>query len=102
MEKFVNELIKKKKSLFIDHHDEMIASYDRELKTISGYNGRQLLELLQNCDDEESRDVFIKLDMSTKTISISNNGKPFSKAGYDSLFTSDYSSKVSKKYIGNK
>jgi hypothetical protein len=102
MEEFVSNLITEKKELFKNHSKEMIASYDRELKTISGYNGRQLLELLQNCDDEESKDVFIKLDATKQTISISNNGTPFSKEGYESLFTSDYSSKVTKKYIGNK
>ena len=102
MEEFVSQLITEKKELFKNHSKEMIASYDRELKTISGYNGRQLLELLQNCDDEGSKEVIIKLDANKQTISISNNGTPFSKEGYESLFTSDYSSKVSKKYIGNK
>ncbi len=97
MKEFVTQLITEKKELFKNHSKEMIASYDRELKTISGYNGRQLLELLQNCDDEGSKEVFIKLDIIAQTISISNNGTPFSKEGYDSLFTSDYSSKVSKK-----
>lgn len=102
MKAFVTKLITEKKELFKNHSKEMIASYDRELKTISGYNGRQLLELLQNCDDEGSKEVFIKLDTTKQTISISNNGTPFSKEGYESLFTSDYSSKVYKKYIGNK
>jgi hypothetical protein len=102
MKEFVSQLIIEKKELFRNHSKEMIASYDRELKTISGYNGRQLLELLQNCDDEGSKEVFIKLNEFEQTISISNNGTPFSKEGYESLFTSDYSSKVSKKYIGNK
>lgn len=102
MKEFVTHLITEKKELFKNHSKEMIASYDRELKTISGYNGRQLLELLQNCDDEGSKEVLIKLDITKQTISISNNGTPFSKEGYESLFTSDYSSKVTKKYIGNK
>jgi hypothetical protein len=102
MKEFVTNLISEKKELFKNHSKEMIASYDRELKTISGYNGRQLLELLQNCDDEGSKEVFIKLDTTNQTISISNNGTSFSKEGYESLFTSDYSSKVTKKYIGNK
>lgn len=102
MEKFITDLILEKKKLFIDYPKEMIASYDRELKTISGYNGRQLLELVQNCDDEGSDDVMIRLDSKSKVLSISNNGAAFSKEGYESLFTSDYSSKVNKSYIGNK
>lgn len=102
MEKFITDLIIEKKKLFSEHYKEMIASYDRELKTISGYNGRQLLELVQNCDDEGSDDVMIRLDTESKVLSISNNGSAFSKEGYESLFTSDYSSKVNKSYIGNK
>jgi hypothetical protein len=65
MREFVGNLIEEKKKLYKDHYKEMISAYDRELKTISGYNGRQLLELLQNSDDEGATDVLIKLDINT-------------------------------------
>lgn len=81
----------------------MLGDYNREVETVAGYNGRQLLELLQNCDDEKADEVLITLDKKAHTISISNNGDPFSKKGYRSLFISNLSSKTSKrKYIGNK
>ena len=82
----------------------MLGDYNRELETIKGYNGRQLLELLQNCDDEGATQVTIKLDKECKKISICNNGDTsFSKKGYRSLFIANLSSKTSKrKYIGNK
>lgn len=104
MKEFIQELIEKKKNRYIEDYSEMIGDYNRELETIKGYNGRQLLELLQNCDDEGATQVLIKLDPDDKTITISNNGTTsFSKKGYRSLFIANLSSKTSKrKYIGNK
>ena len=83
----------------------MIAAYDREIKTVKEYNGRQILELLQNTDDAQSDEVLIHLDTNTKTLVVANKGQEcesFGFKGIQSLMISDYSSKVSKKYIGNK
>jgi len=41
---------------------DMVAAYNREIETKKEYNGRQLLELLQNADDEKSDEVLIKLN----------------------------------------
>ena len=71
MKEFVLKLIEKKKKRYIDDYGEMLGDYQRELETIKGYNGRQLLELLQNCDDEGATKVTITLDKDAKTISIS-------------------------------
>jgi len=103
MKDFVLDLIRKKKKRYVEDYSEMLGDYKRELETIKGYNGRQLLELLQNCDDEGATKVTITLDKANRTISISNNGKTsFSKKGYRSLFIANLSSKTSRKYIGNK
>ncbi|WP_218599210.1 sacsin N-terminal ATP-binding-like domain-containing protein [Polaribacter sp. NJDZ03] len=103
MKDFILNLIKKKKKRYIDDYGEMLGDYQRELETIKGYNGRQLLELLQNCDDEGATKVTIALNKDAKTISISNNGNTsFSEKGYRSLFIANLSSKTSRKYIGNK
>ena len=103
MKDFVLKLIENKKNRYIEDYSEMLGDYKRELETIKGYNGRQLLELLQNCDDEGATKVTIALDKEAKTISISNNGNTsFSKKGYRSLFIANLSSKTSRKYIGNK
>jgi hypothetical protein len=103
MKDYVLELIEKKKKRYVEDYSEMLGDYKRELETIEGYNGRQLLELLQNCDDEGAKKVTITLNREAKTISISNNGKTsFSKKGYRSLFIANLSSKTSRKYIGNK
>jgi len=62
----------------------MVADYNREIETEKEYNGRQLLELLQNADDEQSTSVLLKLDTENNLLSISNRGnncKPFSYTG---------------------
>ena len=99
----ISKLIKKNEGKYIDSPEEMIAAFNRELETIGGYNGRQILELLQNCDDQESTKVLIKLNEEENFLSIYNFGKPFSYRGYRSLFISNLSPKKSKKrFIGNK
>ena len=88
---------------YIDDYPEMVAEYQRELETIKGYNGRQILELLQNCDDQSATNVKIILDTNNNIFSIENDGISFSLEGYRSLFIANLSSKVDKqKYIGNK
>ncbi|MBW4968849.1 DUF3883 domain-containing protein [Croceibacter atlanticus] len=80
----------------------MFSAFKTESDTNKGYNGRQVLELFQNCDDENSPEVLIKIDKERKVFSISNIGTPFSEKGYNSLFYASLSSKVSGKFIGNK
>lgn len=101
------DLIEKEKEnkadTYVKKYAEMVADYQRELETVKGYNGRQILELLQNCDDQESKIAVLQIDTLTKEFSISNNGIPFSATGYRSLFIANLSSKVNnKKFIGNK
>lgn len=103
MKEVLRELLAKKKMHYKDDYNEMLGDYKRELETTEGYNSRQILELLQNCDDEAAKEVSIHLDTHNKTISISNDGSPFSEKGYRSLFIANLSSKTSKRnYIGNK
>ena len=92
-----------KEQLYKERPDEMVAAFNRETETTKGYNGRQILELIQNCDDEGSNKVLIKLNKEEQILSIYNEGTPFSIKGYRSLFISNLSSKTSKRnYIGNK
>ncbi|MDQ3192221.1 MAG: DUF3883 domain-containing protein [Bacteroidota bacterium] len=82
---------------------ELISLYSIEKQTNQGYNGRQLLELFQNCEDEGASKVRIFLNTENCLLEISNDGnKPFSIKGYDSIFYPGLSSKVSSGYIGNK
>ncbi len=84
-------------------HDRILSDYNNEQATVEGYNGRQLLELLQNADDAGSDKVLIKLDTQNKTLKISNTGEqPFSDTGIKSIMIAHRSPKNSNQYIGNK
>ena len=67
--------IEKRKEIYAKSPDDMIAAYNREEETKKDYNGRQLLELLQNADDERSDVVQIELNTQSQTLTISNRGK---------------------------
>ncbi|CAB5499864.1 sacsin N-terminal ATP-binding-like domain-containing protein [Bathymodiolus thermophilus thioautotrophic gill symbiont] len=85
--------------------EEITATFNREKETVNGYNGRQLLELIQNADDAKSEKILIKLDTNQRTLIIANKGKNcegFSIAGVKSLLLANLSSKTSNECIGNK
>lgn len=78
------------------------SDYRLEKGTTESYNGRQILELLQNADDAHTDTVIIKLDRNERTLSISNNGNPFTAGeGIASLMIAHTSSKK-REFIGNK
>ena len=78
------------------------ADYRLEKGTTESYNGRQILELLQNADDAKTDTVFIELDRENHTLSISNNGDSFTaEEGIASLMIANTSSKK-REFIGNK
>lgn len=83
--------------------ERMISDFNREVELMSDYNGRQLYELLQNCDDAKAKSVLIEVDEDKKTFIIANDGnEPFDEKGFNSLLISNLTSKVKKTYIGNK
>lgn len=95
-------LVDKQIELYRSEPDRMVSDYNGERQNVNDYNGRQILELIQNADDEKATDIFIKLDTSSKALLIANSGKPFSEAGYKSLMLSNLSSKTKERFIGNK
>lgn len=99
----LKKIVDRKRNTFRNDWDVMISSYNQELETTEGYNGRQLLELIQNCDDEGAEKVLITLNEESQTLRIENTGKAFSIKGYRSIITSNLSPKDDKKrFIGNK
>ena len=82
----------------------MQSDFAIENETAKSYNGRQILELLQNCDDQSAENVSIIVNYEQHKLEIRNDGpNPFSKDGYLSLSLTNVSSKRDKKkYIGNK
>lgn len=78
------------------------SDYRLEKGTTESYNGRQILELLQNADDAKTDTVVIELDREKRILSISNNGNPFTaEEGIASLMIAHTSSKK-REFIGNK
>jgi len=86
--------------------DQLIADYRRERQITRDYQGREILELLQNANDaaaEKNTKGKVKLILSQDGLIIANTGKPFTIGGLQSLRISDLSPKRNKKnLIGNK
>jgi len=105
MKNSILQEIETRKEIYKTSPSDMISAFNREIETEKEYNGRQLLELLQNADDEQSDEVKIELSIENKTLVIANRGTlctPFSFDGIRSLMISNLSSKTTKKFIGNK
>lgn len=74
---------------------------NQEISTAQDYQGRELLELLQNADDAGAHSV--KIELSETSLKISNDGDhPFTIEGYASIMRSDQSPKHDPRYIGCK
>lgn len=89
--------------LYKQEYDEYISASKKEKNVVQEYQGRELLELIQNAEDESfDRKGIIKIKLSNNILTIQNSGKPFSYEGILSLMTANFSVKDSTKYIGNK
>jgi hypothetical protein len=98
----IEKLIESNLKTYRDNSDRFIADYNRELELTKEYNGRQLLELLQNADDAASNEVLIVWDKVNAKLTISNKGEPFETGGIKSLMLANLSTKTKISYIGNK
>lgn len=77
-------------------------AFNRENELAGTYDGRQILELLQNADDEDADILSFNLDKENRTLWVFNSGKPFSLNGIRSIMYESLSNKDSAKYIGHK
>ncbi|HPD61296.1 MAG TPA: hypothetical protein PKV48_06010, partial [Thermodesulfobacteriota bacterium] len=97
---------KQRISIYSLSPDELIAAYRRERQIARDYQGREILELLQNANDaaaEINSRSKVKLILSQGGLIIANTGRPFTVGGVQSLRISDLSPKRNKKnLIGNK
>lgn len=98
----IETLIKSNLKTYQDNSDRFIADYNRELELTKEYNGRQLLELLQNADDAGAEEVEIVWDKESALLTVSNKGEAFSIGGIKSLMLANLSTKTRITYIGNK
>jgi hypothetical protein len=95
-ENWLNERLEERKKVFGSDPDELISGYNRERSHASSYEGRELLELIQNADDSgteypQPNKMLIKL--TPNALYIANTGIPFSPEGIKSLMVSDNSPK---------
>lgn len=94
------------KKVYLLDPARMFSEYNGEKENVKNYNGRQLLEMLQNADDAASKakgekKVLIKLQENQ--LIIANTGHPFSEEGLNSIFHSYFSPKEAQEnQIGNK
>lgn len=99
----VQQLIKETKEEYRSNPKRLKADYNAEKEYNKDYDGRQILEIIQNCDDEEADEIHISLNTDEYLLTVSNSGRPFSFGGYESLMMAHLSPKLSKRqYIGNK
>ncbi|MDQ0884998.1 hypothetical protein QFZ81_000086 [Paenibacillus sp. V4I9] len=105
MKQFAEQEIDKIKNSYIHNPNLMLSQYGNEKEKISEYNGRQILEMLQNADDEAelANKKIIYIFVSEEKLIIANNGLPFSRDGIVSLMYPHLSSKSRRKNkIGHK
>lgn len=105
MKDFIEEKLALLKRNYLDEPENISRDFNIENKEIEGYNGRQLLEMLQNADDEANteKDKVCLIELTNEQLIVANNGNTFSKDGLISLMKSDLSSKSqNQNKIGHK
>lgn len=105
MKERCKNLIDEIKNVYILAPARIISDYRREKANLAGYQGREILELLQNAVDEleDNSDATVEISIIGNILKVCNNGRAFSFEGFQSLIYSDYSPKFQRdNYIGNK
>lgn len=105
LNQFIEEELKKRKADYLSSPTYLLEHYNNEKGNVEAYNGRQLLEMLQNADDAsetaEEKKVLIKL--IGNELVIANNGEPFNEDGFSSIIYSNASPKtMQQNKIGQK
>ncbi len=104
--KWIAQQLEEHKKVYKYSPERLIAEYRREKASMHDYQGRELLELLQNANDAAAADnkkCRVKIRLCDVGIAVGNTGQPFSKDGIKSLMISDLSPKShSPNLIGDK
>lgn len=80
-------------NLYLQHPDEIERDLRNENETRDDYEGREVLELLQNAVDQVETGGKIHIGLKDKVLTVANTGAPFNFAGVKSLMKSNLSSK---------
>lgn len=90
-------------NLYLEHPDEIERDLIKENATRDDYEGREVLELLQNAVDQIENGGKIGIGIKDNILTVANTGKPFDFNGIKSLMKSDLSPKrKSNDTIGQK
>ncbi|PID28736.1 MAG: hypothetical protein CR982_04075 [Candidatus Cloacimonadota bacterium] len=86
---------------YLDEPERIVQDYKEEQRIQKEYNGRQLLELIQNADDEakSATKKAIHIKLYENTLTVANNGNPFSIDGIKSLIYAGISLKFKKQVL---
>jgi hypothetical protein len=102
---FIEEELEKRKIDYNSSPAYILEHYNIENQNIESYNGRQLLEMIQNADDasEFASEKKVLIKLSNDYLTIANNGEPFNEDGFRSIIYSNLSSKtLQQNKIGQK
>ncbi|MCQ2588281.1 MAG: DUF3883 domain-containing protein [Treponema sp.] len=111
--RYIDKLVSEYKEDHVreQERDLLIAENNIEKRDIKGYHGREILELLQNADDAYQKsielgekpedDLEVVITYKKNTLSITNSGTYFDKAGIKAIVQGNNSPKQGK-YIGSK
>ena len=102
---FIESKLQLRKKHYSEDPIQIVRDYRIERENIDIYNGRQILEMLQNVDDAcepaKVKKAYIKL--TNNKLLIANNGEPFDEDGILSILNSNVSAKTTKQNkIGQK
>lgn len=102
---FINSELAKRRRQYLESPALILEHYNIEQQNIDAYNGRQLLEMLQNADDaaETARVKKVLVRLKDQELTIANNGAPFDQGGLESILYSSLSPKsMQQRKIGQK
>lgn len=95
------------RAVYLGKPASLIADYRREQAVSRDYEGREILELLQNANDQAAdagQPGRVRIELSDDGLVVANSGAPFSTGGVESLQNSHLSPKrhSQRQFIGNK
>lgn len=107
LQEYVRSVLKERKETYLGAPTLIVQDFQNERKTNSDYDGRQLLELLQNANDAARHGTVgrrrILLRFTENILEIANTGEKFTVKGIRSILYSDLSSKpFDRTQIGSK
>lgn len=84
---FIKKELENRITDYTNSPNYILEHYEAEKQNIASYNGRQLLEMLQNADDaaKTAKNKKAYIELSANTLRISNNGERFDQGGFTSL-----------------